>query len=208
MEADGVYSFANIDPSRAHAPSAELWPGSLGAHLGSLVAVLGGPTITALNYPVKAEAPTGSGSPQQTLASGSAVMTASTESAGVNHQTAEAATTATSADVGVIAFHSPTSHAIADLDAGSAKLTASATSAATGVDLAGLITIGSIKTTLTALSTNGSPPVLSGTTDYHDMAIAGMAAYVDSTGVHLGAPGKPAGAGPSTSSTRRSTPRA
>lgn len=195
VEGDGVYSFASLDPSRAHALSAALWPGSLGGNLGSLVAVLGGPSIAALNYPVKAEAPTGSGAPQSTLTAGSAVMTASTENAGVNQQTAEAAVTATSADVGVVAFRTPSSHAVANLDQGTGKLTASATAAATGVNIAGLVTIGSIKTTLSAISTNGSPPVLTGTTDYHDMAIAGTAAYVDSTGVHLGSPGKPAGSG-------------
>ena len=196
VEADAAYSFASLDASRAHALSSILWPGGLGAHVGTLLTVLGGPTINALNYPVKAEAPSSTGAPEETLTTASAVMFASSKSAGLNQQTAEASTTATSLNVGLLSFGTPTSHSVANLDSGTGKLTATGTSSVASVNLADMLTIGSISTSVSATSLNGAKPVFTATTDYHDMKIAGQAAYVDATGIHLGSPGKPSGSGP------------
>ena len=51
-----TYATANLDTTRAHALSSLSWPGAAGGNLGSLIGVLGGPTVSALNDPVRAEA--------------------------------------------------------------------------------------------------------------------------------------------------------
>jgi hypothetical protein len=54
------------------------------------------------------------------------------------------------------------------------------------------VTIGSFTSTIAGTSTNGSTPVYSGTDQFQGFRVAGQQAYVDGSGVHLGAPGKPA----------------
>src|SRR5207248_11264569 len=76
---DNELPYAEIDgdPTRAHAISSLYWPGAAGGNLGSLIAVLGGPSVASLNDPVRAEASSAATNQQATATPTGTAMTAS-----------------------------------------------------------------------------------------------------------------------------------
>jgi hypothetical protein len=86
-----------------------------------------------------------------------------------------------------------TSTSTIDFNSGTGALSVSAASSASDVSIAGVVRIGSVSSAASAVSTDGATPKLQGRTDFHDMSVAGQAAYVDGSGVHLGTPSSPAG---------------
>jgi len=193
VEADVGYTYANIDGSRAHALASPAWPGSLVGNAGSLLGVLGYQPQPLLNDPVRVEAPTATGT-TASLGAGTAQMTASVAPSGPDQKTATAQTTLGSVGAPPIAtIASSSSVSTANLDQTTGRLTAKAVSAAAGVDIAGVITIGAVTSSVTATSDNGAKPKFSGSTTFTDLKIAGQEAYVDASGVHLGAVGNPTG---------------
>jgi len=192
-EFDHPYASATLDQTRAHALASVVWPGAEGGNLGSLIGVLGGPTVAALNDPVKAEVASGEGPPVQTTSAGGTVMSASVQPTHAGDQEASAVATAAGGGMGKSGtFGTSSATSTANLDPATGKITTSALSHASNVDLAGIVTIGSFTSSVSGISTNASTPVYTATDDFHDFRIAGQQAYVDGSGVHLGAPGHPA----------------
>jgi hypothetical protein len=192
-EGDGDYNYAEADlgSQGAHALAAVVWPGAAAGHAGSLAVLLGGPSETeALNDPVKAEAGSGTGVEQSSCcpAGTGKQMSASVKPPG---PTADASLSGGGLGKGMSVGDS-TSHASVTMDANN-LLVASASSAASGINIADVFKIGSVTSSATATSVDGAAPKLAGATVYNDMQIAGQQAYVDGTGVHIGKPGKPAG---------------
>ena len=192
-EGDGDYNYAEADlgSSGGHALSSVIWPGAAAGHAGSLATLLGAPSQTeALNDPAKAEAGTGTGTEQSSCcpAGTGQMMTASVTSPG---QTADSSLDGGGLGKGM-SVGSSTSHASVTIDANN-LLTATATSAASGINIANVFKVGSVTSSATGTSADGGTPKLVGSTVYNDVQIAGQEAYVDGTGPHIGKPGKPAG---------------
>lgn len=195
-EGDYGYTFVSADPSSASALATVLWPGAAAGNAGTLVAVLGGPSnLSALNDPVQASAETGTDQTHSSITAptGSA-MTASVQPTGPGDEH----TTATSALAGgglgsVGTVGASTSTSTIDFNSGTAKLSATAESSASHIDVAGVVQIASVTSSASAVSTGGQAPELTGATSFQGMNVAGEAAYVDGSGVHLGTPGAPAG---------------
>lgn len=195
-EGDYGFTYATLDPSGQHALASLLWPGAAAGNAGTLVEVLGGPSgLNALNYPVRAEAISGTTQTQQsTSAPSGTTMSATVQPPKAGDQYAAANSSLVGGGIGAVGTSgSSNSASTIHFDAAGGNLTATAQSSATGISLdGGLISIGSVTSSAQATSTNGSQPQLSGTTLVHNMSIAGQSAYVDGAGVHVGQPGNPA----------------
>ncbi len=195
-EGDWGYSFASLDPSGEHALASLVWPGSAAGNAGTLVEVLtGNGSLSALNDPVRAEAISGGSQTQQsTSAPTGTTMSATVQPPVPGDQYSSANSSVAGGGLGPVGTAgSSTSTSLIHFDSSTGKLTATAQSSATGIELdGGLIDIGSVTSSAQATSDNGSQPQLSGNTLVHNMTIAGQAAYVDGSGVHVGQPGNPA----------------
>lgn len=194
-EGDYGYTLVTADPSAATALASVLWPGSAAGNAGTLVAVLGGPDVTALNDPVQASATSGTDQTQSSVAAptGSA-MTASVVPTGPGDEHSTATSTLAGGGFGA-AGRIGSSNSASTIDFGSATgmLSVTAASAASDIEIGGVVDIGSVSSSASARSVEGGRPVLTGATAFHRMTIAGQAAYVDGSGVHVGSPGAPAG---------------
>ena len=182
-----VWDFASATlGSGAHALSTFAWPGGAGGNAGSLVALLGGPDVSALNDPARAEVDSGGAQQSTVTAPSGSTMTASVQPEQEGDRESRATTTSADAGSGAVGASSATSKVLLH----NGTLTASAQSSASGIDLAGVVHIDSVLSTASATS-NGGAPTDTGSTIVHGMTIAGQQAYVDANGVHTGAPGKP-----------------
>ena len=194
-EGDYGYTIVTADPSAQSAMAANVWPGSAAGNAGTLVEVLGGPNQAGvLNDPAQASAGTGTTPAQTTSAPSGTTLSASVQPTGPNDQH----TTATSSSAGggfggQGTIGSSTSTSTVDFRSDTGLLTVLAESTASRIDIAGVVKIGSVTSTASGVAADGATPKLVGTTDVHDMSIAGQPAYVDGSGVHMGSPGKPAG---------------
>jgi hypothetical protein len=139
------------------------------------------------SYPLRAEARTGSPSPDSTLE-----MQAGTLKAHADALLANATATMKGA-AGSAGFTFGNAETIANTVLAASGATATADSKITKLDIGGVIKIDSITSTATA-STDGATGTSSGVTVVHGMTIAGQPAYVDEQGVHLGEQGQPANA--------------
>jgi len=194
-QADNELPYAEVDadPTRAHALSSLYWPGAAGGNLGSLIAVLGGPPVNALNDPVRAEASTSSTTKAATAAPTGTSMTASVVPGADATQEASSAASWAGAPLGPGSSIGAVSAAANHTLGTDGKLTASATNTVKNVDLGGMFHAGSITTSANEQSVGGATPTLSSTISVTDLTIGGQKAYVDGSGVHMGQPGKPAG---------------
>jgi len=194
-QADNELPYAEVDgdPTRAHAISSLYWPGAAGGNLGSLIAVLGGPSIPGLNDPVRAEASTASTNQQSTVAPTGTFMTASVVPGSDAAQEASAAASWAGAPLGQGTSIGAISAVASQTLGKDGKLLASATNSVGDVDIGGMIHAGLITTSASEQSVGGETPTLSSTMTVNDLNIGGQKAYVDGSGVHMGEPGKPAG---------------
>jgi hypothetical protein len=186
-EGELTYTEADMDPAHAHALSASFWPGSAGANAGSLLGVLGYPPEPILNDPVRAEVSSGTGVNSANTNLGLSTMSSSVQPGPGDTQEATSETV-TGANGLLGSQHSSCS---LTLTTGN-TLTATATSAASDISIAGIIDIGSLDSTATLRSDNGSTPSGSTALTATDVTVAGQAAYIDGTGLHAGKPGQPA----------------
>jgi len=197
-EGEGEYGYtvATMGIDVASALSASVWPGSAAGNAGSLVGVLGGPSAaSALNDPVRAQAISGTDQTHQTVSSPTGTLMqadVASGASGAESAAAEGSMAGGTVGGGGSAGNSTTSSSLV-FDPGAGTLTATAISHADHIDLAaGVVSIGSVRSSATAISTGAAAPVESGRTDFQDLQIAGQSAYVDGSGVHLGSPGHPA----------------
>ncbi|HMC38024.1 MAG TPA: hypothetical protein VKI19_00080, partial [Acidimicrobiales bacterium] len=194
-EGDYGYTIVTADPTAQTAMAANVWPGSAAGNAGTLLEVLGAPSQAgALNDPAQASAATGSDASKTTTTPNGTTMSASVEPSGPNDQH----TTATSSSAGgglgqAGTIGNSTSTSSVDFRTNTGLLTVLARSSASNIDIAGVVKIGSETSSASAVADDGAKPTLSGSTDVHDMSVAGTPAYVDGGGVHLGRPGHPAG---------------
>jgi hypothetical protein len=192
-EGDWGYSMVTMSPAGSTALASVVWPGAAGGNAGTLAGLLGVPgNLSALNDPVRAQAPNGS-SPEDTVTTPSGTtMTASVQPTGPSDQHASAASSLAGGGLGSGGtVGSSRSSSMLDFDSTSGKFIAEADSYASNLALDGVVKIGSVTSSATATSTNGSAPQMSGGTTFSDFTIAGQQAYLDSTGVHMGSPGHP-----------------
>lgn len=187
------YALSTLDATRGHALATIAWPGSAGANVGSLIGVLGGPTIPSLNDPVKADVMTGTGPDQQTTtAPTGSVMNASVRSTRATLQSVTAETTMAGLPFGANGgLGASSASSSVTYDQASNTMTAKAFSTAVNFSLAGVLSIGSVTSSATTVSSNGEAPKVSSTTVFQDVKIAGQEAYVDGSGIHVGVLGKP-----------------
>lgn len=186
-QGEGELSYAESDmaPGRAHAFAAPFWPGAAAGNVGSLIGVLGYPPQPELNDPVRAEVETGTGSDTATLGAGAFTSTASVRPEAGDSQGAVAQTvTGPAAGLG-----SGTAKTVLSLT-NDGKLTSTATTTASDVDIAGVVKIGSITSFATLSSADGGKPKGGTAMTTNDFTIAGQQAYVDGSGVHFGPPPK------------------
>ena len=195
-EGDYGYTLVTANPSAATAVASLVWPGSAAGNAGTLIEVLGGPSsASALNDPIQASATSGTNQTHSSISAPTgSTMTASVDPTGPSDEHATATSALAGGGLGPAGSvgHSNSTSTI-DFDSTTAVLSATAASTASDISLAGVVHIGSVASSATAKSANGAPPQMSGTTSFHDMTVAGEAAYVDGSGVHLGSPGAPAG---------------
>lgn len=195
-EGEYGYTLATANPSAASALAAVAWPGSAAGNAGTLVEVLGGPSsLSALNDPVQASASTGTSRTHSSISAPSgSTMTASVDPTGPTDEHATATSAMAGGGLGPAGTTGESkSNSTIDFDSGTAVLSVMSDSTAADMDIAGVVRIGSVTSSASARAVNGGTPKLSGSTDFHDMSIAGQAAYLDGSGVHIGAPGAPAG---------------
>ncbi|HET6874616.1 MAG TPA: hypothetical protein VFH70_07550 [Acidimicrobiales bacterium] len=194
-EGDYGYTIVTGNGNFETAMAANVWPGSAAGNAGTLAEVLGAPSSAgALNDPAQASAASGSKSSQTVSAPSGTTMSASVQPSPPYDQH----TTATSSSAGgglgkegTVGDTSSTSTIGFRSDTG--LLSVQAESSASHIDIAGVVRIGSVTSSASAVAPDGATPTLTGKTDFHDMTIAGEPAYVDGSGVHMGTPGKPAG---------------
>lgn len=194
-EGDYGYSMVTANPGGDSALSSVLWPGAAVGNAGTLAALLGGPSsLSALNDPVRAQAASGTSQTQDSVSVPSGtVMTASVRPTGPGDQHASATSSLVGGGLGSAgSLGSSQSSSVVDFDTSTGQLDAAATSSASGVDVDGLVHIGSVVSSATATSVDGSAPEVAGKTTFSDFTIAGQQVYVDASGVHVGAPGRPA----------------
>lgn len=194
-EGDYGYTLVTANPSAATALAAVAWPGAAAGNAGTLVAVLGGPTVNALNDPVQASAATGTSTTSSSVGGAPGTeMSASVRPTAPGDQHATATSMLAGGGLGAAgSVGSSSSTATIDFASASSTLTVTAHSSASDIGIDGVVSVGSVTSSAAAVSVGGAPPQLSGATDFHDMTVAGQSAYVDGSGVHLGAPGAPAG---------------
>jgi hypothetical protein len=180
------------------------WPGATAANGGALLGLLvpsqvGGQPVPdavggavreaapAANYPIKAEARTGS-APDATFDSAPGiVMTAHADVARV----AAEGSVERAEQAGAATFGNVRSNSESTLTGTLGK--ALATSSATDIDLGGVVKIKSVTSTATA-QTDGKASSGAGGTVVSGMTVAEQPAYVDDQGVHIGEQGQPANA--------------
>jgi hypothetical protein len=186
-----TYAESDLDPTRSHALSSVAWPGAAGGNLGALIAVLGGPTVNALNDPVRAEAFSSGTTHQVTGAPSGTTMEASAAPSGNNAQeaTATTATGGTSLGQGG-ALGSSSAKTDISIDQ-TGRLAATAVSNVDNIDIAGVFKAASLMSSAREESVGGNTPTGSSELAVHDLTIAGQQAYVDGSGVHVGSPGQP-----------------
>jgi hypothetical protein len=195
-EGEFQYTLATLDPQHAHALSAYFWPGVAAGNVGTLAVVLGAPPAAQeTNDPVRAEV-TNTGQnedTQQTVnTSNGTTMAATVRSKDnipyfSNAHTSSSSTATDLNDVGHV--DSAVSDSTVQVD-DNGLVTVTARSIVQGLDFAGgVFHIGSVTSTATVKS-DGSAPF--GQTVFSGMTIGGQPAYVDSNGVHMGTPDKPA----------------
>jgi hypothetical protein len=194
-EGDYGYTIVTGDGNFETAMAANVWPGAAAGNAGTLAEVLGAPNSAGvLNDPAQASAASGSNTSKTISAPSGTTMSASVQPSPPYDQH----TTATSSSAGgglgkegTVGDTNSTSTIGFRSDTG--LLNVQAESSASHVDIAGVVRIGSVTSSASAVAADGAPPTLTGQTDFHDMTIAGEPAYVDGSGVHMGTPGKPAG---------------
>jgi hypothetical protein len=194
-EGDYGYTLVTGNGNFETAMAANIWPGSAAGNAGTLAEVLGAPSSAgALNDPVQASAASGSNASKTISAPSGTTMSASVQPSPPYDQH----TTATSSSAGgglgkegTVGDTNSTSTIGFRSDTG--LLNVQAESSASHVDIAGVVRIGSVTSSASAVAADGAAPTLTGKTDIHDMTIAGEPAYVDGSGVHMGTPGQPAG---------------
>lgn len=197
-EGDGDYGYTLVtaNPGLANATAAVVWPGSAAANAGTLAALLGAPSsLSALNDPVQASASTGSNHTSSSItAPTGSTMSASVAPTGPTDQHATATSQLGGGGLGSEgSVGSSDSTSTIDYDSSTGDLTLTAQSQASHVDVGGVVSIGSVTSSASATSSGGQTPTMVGATNFHDMTIAGQEAFVDGSGVHVGAPGAPAG---------------
>ena len=178
------------------------WPGATFANAGAVVGLVfpsqvgGQPTPDAIsgvvkglapaaNYPVRAEARTGS-SPDGSFTSIPGVTLA----AHADTAKVEGVASVQSAEQPNVArYGNMRSDSVSTLTGSAGQ--AAATSVITDIDIGGAVKIKSVTSTATA-QTDGAKAQASGGTVVQGLSIGGQAAYVDQDGVHIGQPGQPA----------------
>jgi len=185
------------------------WPGATEANANGVAVLLfpksldvpGGPSVpvpdavTALfqqaapatSYPVRAEARTGTASPDATLDGQAMTLKAHADALLAN------ASATTKGATGQAGFSFGNAETISSSVLNDTAGQASAESKITKIDIGGVIKIDSVVSTATA-STSSSDSSSSGTTVVQGMSIGGQDAYVDYGGVHIGSQGQPANA--------------
>jgi fibronectin-binding autotransporter adhesin len=177
---------------QGYALSSITWPGPLAANAGSLAVLLGLPISPeqagSANYPVRAEARTGSGpsTVTNTTYPGSTMTATATDTsvqagatmAGSGGPSPDSSTGSTETDTVTRLTGANTAEALAS-------------STVRGVDLGGVVTIGSVTSTAGG-TTDGVTGTAKGGNVVADMKIGGQPAYVDHDGLHVGSAGAPA----------------
>ena len=192
-QADGelTYAESDLDTTKAHALSSVAWPGAAGGNLGSLIAVLGGPAINALNDPVRAEAFSSGTTHQATTVPSGTTMDASAVPSGDKTQEAAATTTTGGTALGQGGSFGSSS-AKTDISVDHAgNLVATAVSNVNDINIAGVFKAASLTATASEKSAGGAKPSGSSQLAVHDLTIGGQQVYVDGSGVHVGSPGQP-----------------
>jgi hypothetical protein len=158
-----------------------------GVPIPDAVTGLASTAAPALSYPIRAEARTGTPSPDSAFDAQGANLTAHADAV-----LAQGTAAMKGAD-GQAGFTFGDAQTIARsaLDEGAGA--ASADSRISNIDIGGVIKIESVTSTATA-STDGASSTASGTNVVQGLTIAGQAAYVDDQGVHIGEQGQPANA--------------
>jgi hypothetical protein len=206
-EGGGTVPYATVVLSNGplgYALSSVAWPGATEANAGALVGLLfptsagGVPIPDAVtgavgdnahlaNYPVRAEARTGSTPDASFDTFPGASLTAHADPALVQaNGSVNGATQPGSASIGNAT--SQTTAALTDTTG-----TAEATSKVSNIDIGGVIKIDSVTSTATG-ATDAVTGTSSGSTIVQGMTIANQPAYVDDSGVHIGNQGQPANA--------------
>jgi hypothetical protein len=189
------YALATLAQDKAYALSSFFWPGGAAGNAGSLAQVLGAPEqASQANDPVRAEAISGTPPPEKTTTTPSgATMSASVKPADAGPQaTATTSTSDSGSALGAIgSVGSTKSQAMSSENASTGLVAASASSFASGIDLGGVLHIGSVSSTASVKSDDSKP---SGGTVFAGVTVAGQDAYVDGNGLHMGKPGQPANA--------------
>jgi len=193
-----------------YALSSVAWPGATEANADKValllfphdVSVPGGPSVPipdavvglvdtaapAANYPIRAEARSGAGSPDAAYDAQAANLKAHADPA-----LAQATATMKAAD-GQAGFSFGNAETIANSVLNATTGSASADSRITKIDLGGVIKIDSVTSHAEAATDGVSAAAPSGSTVVQGMTIAGQPAYVDDQGVHIGEQGQPANA--------------
>jgi hypothetical protein len=197
-EGEYGYSYASLSPSSQFALATLVWPGSAAGNAGSLVEVLtGNGSLGALNDPVRAQATSGRGSTSQSTSTPTGTeMSASVQPPQPNEDLATALARTAGGGLGAIgSVGSSTSSTTIRFDPSVDVLTATSSSVASDLEIdGGLISIGSLRSSVSGATKGGAPAQVSGSVDVADMKVAGQSAYIDGSGLHLGRPGSPAGA--------------
>ena len=188
--------------------SSVAWPGATEANIGSVALLLlgagvpvAGQTIrvpdamaglagqagAAANYPIRAEARTGTPNPDSTFDGQAATLKAHADPVLAN------ATATTKSAQGQSGFSFGNAETIASSALTDSAGQASAESKITKIDIGGVIKIDSVTSTATA-STTAQDSQSSGATVVQGMKIAEQDAYVDERGVHIGQQGSDANA--------------
>lgn len=197
-EGEGDYGYSQVTASSGtgSALAAVMWPGAAAGNAGTLATILGAPPqATALNDPVQASATSGTSQTHSSITTpAGTAMAASVDPAGPSDQHAEATSTLAGGSLGGAgAVGSSSSHSVIDFDSDHGALSVTARSNAHDISIAGVVHVGSVNSSASAVATGGGTPTVSGSTTFADMTIAGNAVYVDGSGVHTGSPGRPAG---------------
>lgn len=173
-----------------------LYPGDAAAHLGTAIATFGGPSIP--NEPVLSEAqypPTPSNGTDESFSIPAVQNGAFSEGAAGSNSHTSATGANVDATVGEISagpaissaaslVHIVSSKVTNKVQIGDSYVTSTATSAVSGIDIAGVIQIASVTGTAGGESDgiNGTP---SASLNVGKVTVAGQAAYVDQDGIHL-----------------------
>jgi len=192
-----------------YALSSIAWPGATEANVDKVALLLfphsvdvpGGPSVPvpdaviqlfgtaapAASYPIRAEARTGSGQPDDSLDAQGATLKAHADPV-----LAQSTATMKSAE-GQAGFTFGNAQTIATTALSSTAGTATAESKISDIDIGGVIKIQSVTSDASA-TTDGTTSSSTGLTVVQGMTIAGQKAYVDDQGVHIGEQDQPANA--------------